>query len=236
MHDLVLIPGLGSDGMVWARTAAALSDDVRCTIGNTLEDDTLTGMAVRILADAPPVFALAGVSMGGMVAMEVARLAPDRLRRLALVGTNARPDTAEQADRRRRINDAIITAGSLSAAGGSNVDYLVHPSAAEDVRRDLIEMGARVGAATYVRQNEAVLSRSDQRPFLPAIDIPCAVIVGASDGMCPPALSEEIHRAISGSQLHVIPECGHLPPIEKPEIVAALLRALLSHDHNPGGV
>src|ERR1700761_5462200 len=91
-QTLVLIPGLGSDGAVWRRTIAALGDDTDCLVGDTLRDGTLPDMARRILAQAPPRFALAGVSMGGMVALELMKLAPERVTHLALVDTNARPD------------------------------------------------------------------------------------------------------------------------------------------------
>ena len=228
MQDLVLIPGLGSDAAVWARTLEALGPEAAGTVGDTLQDDTLEGMARRILAAAPPSFCLAGVSMGGMVAMEILRLAPERVRGLALVDTNARPDTEEQAERRRATNAAVLAAPDLRALGGSSLDYLVHPSAGEDVRRDLIEMTARVGAAAYVRQNLAVLARQDLRPILASIAVPTQVICGEDDRMTPLALSQEIHQAIAGAELHVIGGCGHLPPIEKPRIMADRLRALLA--------
>lgn len=89
-------------------------------------------------------------------------------------------------------------------------------------------MTLRVGAQTYVRQNMAVMQREDLRPLLPAILARTRVIVGEQDLMTPPDLSREIHAAVSGAELTIIPECGHLPPIEKPEIMAALLKSLIS--------
>lgn len=89
-------------------------------------------------------------------------------------------------------------------------------------------MSARVGAQTYVRQNLAVAARPDFRPVLTSIAVPTQVIVGENDLMTPPAHSEEIHQAIAGSALHVIPACGHLPPIEKPDILAAHLKELMA--------
>lgn len=228
MQDLVLIPGLGSDAAVWARTIAALGGDVKAMVGDTLKDDVLADMARRILSHAPPRFCLAGVSMGGMVAMEIMRLAPQRVRGLALVDTTARPDTEEQAARRRAINAAVLAAADLRTLGVSSLDYLVHPTAGEDVRRELVEMTVRVGAQTYVRQNQAVLAREDLRPILPSITAPTQVIVGEEDRMTPLALSEQIRQAIPGAELHIIPACGHLPPIEKPELMADRLRALLA--------
>src|ERR1019366_4359966 len=169
MTSLVLIPGLGSDGTVWARTIAALGDDVPTLIGDTLVDATLKDMACRILNEAPPSFCLAGVSMGGMVSLEIMRIAPERVRALALVDTNAQPDTEEQKTRRRAINAAMLAAKDIRTLGGSSLDYLVHSSASESVRRELIDMTVRVGAETYVRQSEAVMARDDLRPILSSI-------------------------------------------------------------------
>ena len=228
MPNLVLIPGLGSDAAVWTRTIAALGDDLSPMVGDTLQDASLVGMARRILSNSPPTFCLAGVSMGGMVAMEIMRLAPERVRALALVDTNARPDTENQAAYRRAANAAVQAAPDLRTLGASSLDYLVHPTTSEDVRRELTEMTVRVGAETYVRQNLAVSAREDLRPILSTIAIPTEVIVGEQDRMTPLELSQEIHRLIAGSELRVVPACGHLPPIEKPQIMADLLRALLA--------
>jgi pimeloyl-ACP methyl ester carboxylesterase len=228
MTDLILIPGLGSDGAVWARTIAALGGNIAASVGDTLHDDSLAGMARRILASAPPTFCLGGVSMGGMVAMQIMRLAPERVLGLALVDTNARPDTEPQAARRQAVNAAVLATPDLRALGAASLGGLVHSTAPQDVRDELVEMTMRVGAETYVRQNLAVMAREDMRPVLPDIAIPTQVIVGAEDIMTPPELSEEIHRLIVGSELHVIPTCGHLPPIERPAAMAERLRALVA--------
>lgn len=223
---LLLIPGLGSDATVWNRTIAALGGEPRVTIGDTLQDDSLEGMARRILASAPARFVLAGVSMGGMVSMEIMRLAPERVGALALLDTNARPDTEEQKARRISINAAMLAARDIRSLGGSSLDYLVHPSAPASVRQELTEMTARVGVETYVRQNLAVAARADLRPVLSTITVPTYVIVGQEDRMTPPEMSREIHQRLPGAELHLLPDCAHLPPIEKPEATAALLREL----------
>ncbi len=235
-QTLVLVPGLGSDAAVWRRTIAALGAEYRCLVGDTLSDDTLQGMARRILAEAPPSFALAGVSMGGMVALELMKIAPERVTQLALVDTNARPDTFRQKIYRRLANVVVGTSKDYGRLAQRNLGSLVHPSTANDVRVELVQMSVRVGAKTYMRQNRAVTARGDLRKVLPKVAVPTAVIVGQEDQMTPVALSQEIHALTPGSIFHIIPDCGHLPPIEKPDILAALLRTLLARRSAPDPV
>ena len=227
MHPVVMVPGLGSDAAVWQPTIAELASDVECRVGDTLSDESLPAMAARILNDAPPRFALVGVSMGGMVALEIMRAAPERVAKLALFDTNARPDTAEQTARRRTTNAAMLGAADLAALAASGIAYMVHPDADQSVRAALTQMTVRVGATAYVRQNEAMIARDDLRPILATISVPTMVVVGADDLMTPAACAQEISDGIPGATLHIIPGCGHLPPIEKPRVVAALLRGWL---------
>lgn len=228
MQTIVMIPGLGSDGAVWARTIAALGDDARCQVGDTLQDDNFEDMAQRILADAPERFVLAGVSMGGMVAMQITRLAPARVSALCLVGTKARPDTDEEKARRRAINTIVEQAVDMRDLSGGSLNMLVHDNASGEVRAELTEMGIRVGSQAHVRQNTAVMNRKDARRTLGAITVPTQVISGEFDRVSARDHAHEIHAGIAGSELHIIPDCGHLPPIETPEIMAGFLRALIA--------
>jgi pimeloyl-ACP methyl ester carboxylesterase len=227
MLPLVLIPGLGSDAAIWQRTIAALGNDAHCIVGDTLQDPTLAAMAQRILDHAPDRFALTGVSMGGMVAMELMRLAPSRVTHLALVDTNARPDGFGRKLSRRLTSLVVAMASDFRPLVKRGIPALVHPDTADDVRAEIEEMSLRVGADAYIRQTRAVRMRPDLRGGLPAITIPTAVIVGREDTLLPVELSKEIHDLIPGSTFHVIPDCGHLPPIEKPEIMAGLLHGLI---------
>ena len=225
--NLVLIPGLGSDAAVWRRTVLALEGEVRCLVGDTLSDGTLPGMARRILGQAPESFALAGVSMGGMVALELMRLAPERVTQLALVDTNARADTLARKAFRHIANLVVGVTSDFRHQAERSVGSLVHPSTPDGVRAELVEMSVRVGGSIYIRQNRAVGARSDLRKILPTITVPTSVIVGQEDRLTPVALSEEIHALTPGSTLDIVPDCGHLPPIEKPERMAALLQILI---------
>ena len=228
MQTLIMIPGLGSDGAVWRRTIAALGNEAACKIGVTLRDPTLPSMAQRILAQAPPSFALAGVSMGGMVALELLKLAPERVTRLALVDSNVRADTLAQKAYRRAANLAVGALGDFRKLAERSLPSLLHPDAPQDVRDEMVEMSVRVGPKAYIRQNRAVIARKDLRPVLVGIAVPTAVIVGEEDRLTPLAMSQEIHSLTPGSTLHVIPACGHLPPIETPEALAGLLREWLA--------
>ena len=228
MSDLLLIPGLGSDDAVWSRTVAALGPDMRCMVGDTLQDRSLAAMAQRILNAAPRRFVLAGVSMGGMVALEIMRLDPGRVTALALVDSNAFPDPPEQAAQRRRTIAAVRAGIDLRAAGRASLAWLIHPQAPADIGTAIVEMGVRVGAETYARQIEAVLDRPDQQALLAAIVVPTLVITGADDAMIPLDCARAIAGSIPAAELAVIPDCGHLPPIEKPDVMAGLLQGLIA--------
>lgn len=230
METLVMIPGLASDRAVWERTIAALGDEVNCLVGDTLQDDSLTAMARRILDQAPQEFWLAGVSMGGMIALEILNLAPARLKGLALVDTRIRPDAPDEISRRQAQNAALSAASPeerryMSVEG---MKFLIHSSATEDVREELLGMSKSITVDIYVRQTTAVIERRDLRPFVANAPLRTKVIVGEEDMMTPMDQSREIHDAIPHSELHIIPDCGHLPPIEKPEVMADLLRELIS--------
>ena len=228
MNDLVLIPGLGSDAAVWSPTIGALAGDPHSIVGHPFRDRSHADMAHRILAAAPPFFALAGLSMGGMVALEIMRADRSRVTHLALIDSNASADTPEQAEQRRRTLAAIRAGVDLRSAGRQSLGWLVHADAPSGVRDDIVDMGVRVGAQTYARQIEAVLHRPEQRSVLETVDVPATVISGAEDLMVPVDCARAIARAIRGSELTIIPACGHLPPIEKPRETADLLRSLLA--------
>ena len=220
---LILVPGLASDEAVWRPVVERLGDVASCVVAETRLDDTIAAIAVRILASAPDRFSLAGISMGGYIALEIMRQAPERVIRLALFDTSARPDTAEQSAGRRAAMAALdkVPIELLSRHSLSTLVALDAPDAVKDA---VATMGVRVGRDAYVRQQEANIARIDSRPHLAAIAVPTLVAVGEVDVLTPPALAEELRDGIPGATLHVIPGSGHLPPIEKPDATATLLR------------
>ncbi len=190
--------------------------------------DTMAALADNVLANAPERFALAGLSMGGYCALEVVHRAPQRVAALALIDTSARPDTPEsRTNRERQI--ARARAGEYDAVIDELLPKWVHHSRVDDgTVADVVRSMAReAGTATFERQQRAIISRADSRPRLGAIRCPAAVICGAEDAVMPLAIHEELRDGIAGAKLHVVPECGHLAPLERPAAVAAALVGLV---------
>jgi pimeloyl-ACP methyl ester carboxylesterase len=225
---ILLVPGLGGSPRIYAPVAAQLWRFGPVTIANHIRDDNVGAIARRILAEAPPRFALAGHSMGGYIAFEIYRQAPQRIAKLALINTQARPDTPEASERRRGLI-ARVEAGHYHDVLDELFPGFVHPSRKDDadLRKLVHDMGDDVGAAAFVRQQAAILRRTDSRPTLTAITCPTLVLTGDEDGTIPNALSVEMADRIPGARLVIIPQCGHLPQPERPEATAAALVAWL---------
>jgi pimeloyl-ACP methyl ester carboxylesterase len=221
---ILLVPGLGGSPLIYAPVAPALWRYGPVTVANHIRDDNMGAIARRILAEAPPRFALAGHSMGGYIAFEIVRQAPDRVAKLALLNTQARPDTPE-AVTRRRGQIARAQAGEYHAVLDELFPGFVHPSRREDasLRKLVHEMGDDIGADAFVRQQTAVMGRADSRPTLAWIRCPTLVLTGDEDNTIPNSLSKEMADGIHGARLVILPDCGHLSQPEQPEAVAAAL-------------
>jgi pimeloyl-ACP methyl ester carboxylesterase len=220
MTPIVLVPGMLCSAEVFAPQVAALWPYGPVTTASTLEGKTIPEMAAAILAAAPPRFALAGISMGGYICLEIMRQAPERVIKLALLDTSARADTPEQITQRRALVDQART-GDFEALLAQASTAILHPAHQNDraLREANVRMGLTVGVEGWARQVEAISARIDSRPSLPAISVPTLVLVGDSDPLTPPDRSEEMAAAIPGAQLVVVPECGHGSTHEKPEAV-----------------
>lgn len=230
--NLVLVPGLLCTADLF-RTQIAALDGPGCVIhvANHASDASVATIAGRILGDAPPRFALAGLSMGGYIALEIMRQAPERVERLALLDTSARPDTPEQSENRRRLV-ALAEKKGVAVPAREMFAKLVAPSRADDagLPTTFLAMAEATGTDGFARQQTAIAGRPDSRPTLAAISCPTLVLVGAEDQLTPPPLAEEIVNGIRGSRLVVVPGCGHLSTLEAP---AAASDALAGWLHQP---
>jgi pimeloyl-ACP methyl ester carboxylesterase len=222
---VVLIPGLLASAQLYVPQLATLWPSGPVTIAVHTRDDSVAGIARRILADAPPRFALVGLSMGGYIAFEILRQARARVARLALLDTQARPDTDEIRAARRAQMDLARTVG-LTPVVDALIPRLVHPTRAQErpLRALIHEMAAEVGLDGYLNQQSANIGRPDSRADLAHIRCPALVVVGEADVLTPVELAREMATGIAGARLVVIPECGHLSSLERPLAVNEALR------------
>jgi len=226
---VVLVPGLLCTGALWAPQVAALCDIADCVVADHTRHDSLVRIARSILEAAPERFALAGLSMGGYIAYEIVRQAPERVERLALLDTGSRADPPERAAARR---DLVATAEreGVRRAQELLMPVLIHPARLRDrpLVDTVLQMGADTGLEAFKRQQEAIIGRPDNRPLLASIRCPTLVVVGREDALTPPELAREIADGIPGARLEIIPDCGHLSTLERPEAVNRALRAWLT--------
>jgi pimeloyl-ACP methyl ester carboxylesterase len=227
MEPIVLIPGLLCTETLYAPQIVALADRP-VLVANHRAHDTIAAIAADILSQVPGRFALAGLSMGGYVAMEIMRQAAERVTRLALLDTSPRPDAPEQGERRRVLIELAET-GKFAKVPHLLYPGLVDASRIEDegLKGVVVDMARETGAEAFVRQQKAIMSRIDSRPSLGAITVPTLVLVGEGDTLTPPAIARDMHEAIPGSSLAVLPGCGHLSTLEEPGAVTAELQSWL---------
>ncbi len=221
---IVLIPGLNTTPRLYQAQLTTLWQFGPVTVADHRRADRIESIAQQILAQAPPRFALAGLSMGGYIAFEMWRQAPARIERLALLDTTARPDTAELSARRRQLRE-LARNGQFDLVTEQAYPGLVHARRASDsaLKQVVQEMAVDTGAAAYIAQQSAILERADSRPMLASIHCPTLVLVGDGDQLTPPDRAQEMASAITGARLAVIEDCGHLSTLERPERVAAAL-------------
>lgn len=220
MTPILLVPGLLCTAEMFAPQIPALWPYGPVTVASTLEGETIAEMAAAILKAAPPRFALVGISMGGYICFEIMRQAPERVVKLALLDTSARPDTPEQSEQRRAMLNQGLTR-DFERFLARVLTAILHPAHQKDetLRQTQVRMGLAVGREGFARQTEAVIGRIDSRPSLAAIAVPTLVLVGDRDMLTPPDRSQEIAAGIPGARLVVVPECGHASTLEQPAIV-----------------
>lgn len=224
---LVLIPGLICDRALWAPQVESVSDIADCWVAPPPSEDSMQAMAQAVLRDVPfDRFALAGLSMGGYVCMEIMRQAPGRVTGLALLDTRAGADAPEETQRRRDLMRLAASARNFQPVTRLMLPLLMHPSRQGDAAlvQIVTDMAARVGIETYIRQQQAIISRPDSRDALRRVGVPALVLCGRQDALTNLAQHEEMAGLIPGAELVVIEECGHISTLERPAEVTAALR------------
>lgn len=223
----MLLPGLLCDARLWAPQVEALREQVEVFIPDLTRDVTMDALARRVLDEVPfEQFAMAGLSMGGYVALEIMRKAPHRVQRLALLDTRARPDSSDEVERRRTLMRIAQGAKGFAPVNKRMLPLLVHGSRLNDAALVALiqDMADATGVDAYLRQQEAILSRVDFRPTLGCIGCPTLILCGRQDAITPVSLHEELAAGIRGAQSRIIEACGHLSTLERPAEVNAGLR------------
>jgi pimeloyl-ACP methyl ester carboxylesterase len=226
---IVLIPGLLCTPRLYLEQIPALWHFGPVTVADHTRDDSMAGIARRILEQAPPHFALIGLSMGGYVAFEILRQAADRVARVALLDTTARPDLPEQTEQRKRQIDMAQNGRFAGIAELLFPRFVAATRHGDRALQSIVRrMAEDIGAEAFVRQQTAIMNRVDSRPGLSAIACPTLVIVGEQDVLTPPDRAAEMAAAVPNARQVVVPDCGHLSTLEQPEAVTRALAAFLS--------
>ena len=227
MTPLLLIPGMMCDARMWGGLPAALYPR---EVGHALptDFDSVQSLAAQILQDAPPRFALSGLSMGGIVAMEVLRQAPHRIERLALLDTNPLAEVPEM-QARRLPQIARVKAGGLTEVMRDEMkpNYLAQGPLKAEILDLCMDMAVSLGPITFLRQSRALAERPDQQPTLAAFNGPALVLMGTEDTLCPRPRHDLMHHLMPQSRFEVIDGAAHLPTLEKPTQTTAALRRWL---------
>ncbi|WP_298816195.1 alpha/beta fold hydrolase [uncultured Roseibium sp.] len=220
MTPLVLLPGMMCDARLYGPQIAELSGEVPLHLAPVTGHESVRELAEDLLQNAPPRFALAGLSMGGIVAMEVVRQAPERVVRLALLDTNPRAELDEVKKGREPQIDKV-RAGSLKDVMRDELkpNYLANGPRRQDVLDLCMDMALDLGAGVFERQSRALQTRPDQQDTLAGVTCPTLVLMGAEDRLCPLDRHELMHDLISGSTLTIVEGAGHLPTLEQPDAV-----------------
>ena len=226
MIPIVLAPGLLCDDRLWSVLRPQLAGSI-VTV-NFADDDTIDAMADRILAEGPERFLLAGFSMGGMAAMVAAARAPHRIAGLILIDTHAEPETPDRSERRAR-QIATADAGGFTRLVRDELKpvYFAEPETHEVERRLVSEMALEAGAAQFRRHVQALMMRPDPMPLLAALSMPVTVITGEADGLAPADAARRLAAALPHARLVLIPDCGHMAPLEAPAAVAVEINAFV---------
>ncbi|MGA8817660.1 MAG: alpha/beta fold hydrolase [Xanthobacteraceae bacterium] len=221
---IILVPGLNCSARLYAEQIPVLWQFGPVTVADHRRDNSMAAIARRILAGAPPRFAVAGLSMGGYIAFEIVRQAPGRVAKLALLDTGPGAEVPERTAQRKPLIQ-LAQQGRFAEVTEDQFPWLVHRKRHSDatLKAAVRAMNEDTGPEAYIRQQQAIMARPDSRPGLKAIDCPTLVLVGDDDRLTPPELSHEMAKAIPGAHLVVVPDSGHLSTMEQPQAVNVAL-------------
>ena len=227
-EPLIFLPGMMCDARLFLPQIASLSGHISITVMPLQGHRTMADLAKRVLAKAPPYFALAGLSMGGIVAMEIVRQAPQRVTRLALLDTNPLADSADKAPLRQAQVKRVLQ-GELHAVMRDELkpNYLASGPDQQHILTLCMQMAETLGHKVFEDQSYAIQHRPDQCETLRAVTVPSLVLCGKEDRLCPVSRHELMHELIPGSRLAVIANAGHLPTLEQPDLTNRILKEWL---------
>ncbi len=217
-EPLVLLPGMMCDSRLFAPQIKQLSSEREIHTFPLASEDTVEALAANLLEQAPSVFALAGLSMGGIVAMEVIRQAPERVTRLALLDTNPLAEAPDRATA-REPQIAAVNNGKLHEVMRDEMKphYLCDGPRRQQILDLCMEMALTLGPQVFTSQSRALQTRADQTSTLAQVAVPTLILCGEHDALCPVERHEMMHELVAGSTLVVISDAGHLPTLEQPE-------------------
>ena len=228
MTPLVLLPGMMCDERLFASQINELSKRREVHFAKITDHETISEMASDVLNNAPPVFALAGLSMGGIVAMEIVSQAPERVERLALLDTNPLAELPDVLKRRGPQIDAIKN-GQLKEIIRDEMkpNYLFDGVRKTEILKLCMDMALDIGPDAFIRQSIALRDRVDQKNTLGSYKRPALVLCGRHDVLCPLERHELMHTLLENSKLEIIEDAGHLPTLEQPKITTMALASWL---------
>lgn len=232
---LVLLPGLMCDAGLWQPMLPQLQAIGPLTFGDLSQDESVAAMASRVLADSPPGFTLIGFSMGGFVAREIARRAPQRVSRLVLIATSSAPDSEQQSRMKAAVADSLRHAsGRFHGLASRAIELSLSARHAADptLKQQILDMSLRVGRDAYIRQLE--MRRDGDTHLLGELHCPTLIVAAADDRMRSQQEARALCAGISGARLVTIADSGHMLPLEQPERLAALLTDWIASTPQPG--
>ncbi|MGF1629398.1 MAG: alpha/beta fold hydrolase [Kiloniellaceae bacterium] len=226
---LALLPGLLCDAALWQPQVAELADIADCRVADFTTQDSIAAMAESVLAAMPARFALAGLSMGGYVALEIMARAPERVSRLAVLDSRFQTDSPELTARRRGLNE-LAEKGEFKGITPRLLPLFIHPARLDDaaLTGTIVAMAERVGKDAFISQQKAIMGRRDHSATLVTVRVPTLVLCGRQDALTPLADHRALAAGIADARLVVVEDCGHLSTIERPAEVNAALRRWLS--------